>query len=85
MIGLPLIPVDSNVHSFLPDNIASDITICNAAAIHFLRKGIGLYFTSSNGYDYTELLRFLTHTHSAARIDMAMVEHVLCQWLSDGT
>ncbi len=85
LIGLPLIPVDSNVHSFLPDNIASDITICNAATVHFLRKGIGLYFTSSNGYDYTELLRFLTHTHSAARIDMAMVEHVLCQWLSDGT
>ena len=25
------------------------------------------------------------HTPSSARIDMAMIEHVLCQWLSDGT
>ena len=85
LIGLPFIPVDSNVHSFLPDNIASDITICNAAAVHFLRKGIGLYFTSSNGYDYAALLRYLMHTHSDARIDMAMIEHVLSQWLSDCT
>ena len=85
MIGLPLIPVDSNVHSFLPDNIASDITICNAAAIHFLRGGIGLYLTSSNGYDYEALLNYLMYTRPSTRIDMAMIEHVLCQWLSDGT
>ena len=83
MIALPFIPVDSNVHSFLPDNIASDITVCNAAAVHFLRRGIGLYYTSSNGYDYAELLRYLMHTDPSARIDMAMIEHVLCQWLSD--
>lgn len=85
LIGLPFIPVDSNVHSFLPDNIASDITICNAAAIHFLRGGIGLYLTSSNGYDYGALLNYLMYTRPSTRIDMAMIEHVLCQWLSDGT
>lgn len=85
LIGLPFIPVDSNVHSFLPDNIASAITICNAAAIHFLRGGIGLYLTSSNGYDYGALLNYLMHTRPEARIDMAMIEHVLCPWLSDGT
>ncbi len=85
LIGLPLIPVDSNVHSFLPDNIASDITICNAAAIHFLRRGIGLHLTASNGYDYEALLNYLMHMRPSARIDMAMIEHVLCQWLSDSS
>lgn len=82
-IGLPFIPIDSNVHSFLPDNVSAAISVCNAAAIHFLRKGIRLYLLSSDGRDYMEWFKYLKTAPWEEHISLAHMEPVLCQWLGD--
>lgn len=57
-LGLPLIPVNSSVPSFLPDNILAAITLANAAAIYFLSGKIRHYLLASAGYNYRELFHF---------------------------
>ena len=84
-IGLPFIQIDSNVHSFLPDNITAAISVCNAAAIHFLRKGIRRYLLASDGRDYMEWFKYLKYSPWEEQIDMAHLEPMLCQWLGDRT
>ena len=84
-IGLPFIPVDSNVHSFLPDNIAAGISVSNAAAVHFLRKGVWQYLLSSDGRNYLEWFKYIKTSPWEEQIDLAHMELVLCQWLGDRT
>ena len=85
MIELPFIPIDSNVHSFLPDNISAAITTSNSSVIHFLRKGIGQYFLSSGGYNYEELFKHLKNVQFEKNLEMDDIELMLCQWLGDKT
>lgn len=84
-IGLPFIPIDSNVHSFLPDNIAAGISVCNAAAVHFVRKGVRQYLLSSDGYNYADWFELIKNKPQEERIDMAQLEPILSQWLGDKT
>jgi len=82
-IGLPFIPIDSNVHSFLPDNVSAAISTSNASAIHFLRKGIRLYLLSSDGRNYLEQFKYLKHIPWEDQVDLAHMEPLLDQWLGD--
>lgn len=84
-IGLPFIPIDSNVHSFLPDNISAALSPSNASAIHFLRKGIRRYLLSSAGQNYVEWFKYMKYTKWEDQIDLAHMEPILCQWLGDRT
>ncbi len=84
MIGLPFIPVDSNVHSFMPDDVASQVSLCNASAIYFLRKGLSRYLSSSEGFNYTIWFDYIRLQPVEKRINMDFVEAMLCQWLGDG-
>ncbi len=70
---LPFIPVDSNVHSFLPDNVASAIDLVNGAAVHFLSRGIRHYFIAAT-YDYRRLFTCIRNYAPADRIDMSYIE-----------
>ncbi|MBQ6352559.1 MAG: hypothetical protein IJJ28_04770 [Lentisphaeria bacterium] len=79
MIGLPFIPVDSNVPSFLPDNILANITVSNASAVHFVRKGLKKYLLSSAGYNYEQLFRVFRTSNA----DMDVIAPILCPWLGD--
>jgi len=58
-LNVPLIAVDSNLASFLPDNISAAIGICNAAAVHFLSRRIHHYFFAS-GYDYRRMFKCIS-------------------------
>ncbi|NMA21534.1 MAG: hypothetical protein GX927_13240, partial [Lentisphaerae bacterium] len=84
LIGLPYIPVDSNVHSFTPDDLVAQISLCNASAIYFLRKGLSRYLLSSAGYSYAEWFKYIQLLAPEQRLDMALAEPVLAQWLGDG-
>ena len=83
LIGLPFIPIDSNVHSFMPDTLAAQVTLCNASIVYFLRKGLSRYLLSSEGYNYAEWFIYLQRQAVEQRLEIAMTEPVLCQWLSD--
>ncbi|NMA46488.1 MAG: hypothetical protein GX945_07995 [Lentisphaerae bacterium] len=83
LTGLPFIPIDSNVPSFMPNTFAAQLTLCNASAIYFLRKGLSKYLLSSEGYNCREWFRYLQLQPEEQRFDMALLEPVLCQWLGD--
>ncbi len=85
MIGLPFIPVDTNVHSFLPDNVAAAGTLANVCVVHFLRKGIRRYLLSSDGRNYFEWFTYMKNSPVETHIDLAYTEPLLCQWLGDNT
>lgn len=82
-IGLPFVPVDSNVHRFHPWGHLETATLATASAVLFLQRGIHRYYLASAGHPHGHLWRFL----GAGRRpdDIAFLNPLLLPWLSTET
>lgn len=81
-LNIPFVPINSNVHSFLPDNISAAITFANAAAVNFVSRRIGVYYYASSGYDYETLGKLFAHSNGDRSCNMGDIEIFLVPMLS---
>lgn len=80
--GLPYVQVDSNVNSFLPDNVSAAISLVNAACAYLLSRRLGTYYFASPGYNYSQLISYIITMVPEARIDISVIEPALMPLLS---
>lgn len=79
-VGLPFVPVNSNIHMFHPWGHLEVATLATASAALFLQRGIRRYYLASAGHPYSHLWRYL----GAGRRpdDIAYLNPQLLPWLS---
>lgn len=59
MLGLPFIPVNSNIHLFHPWGHLETSTLANISAVLFLQRATRRYYLASSGHPYDHLWRYL--------------------------
>ena len=79
-VGLPFVPVDSNVHAFHPWGHLEVATFATVSAVMFLQRGIRRYYLASSGHTYRQLWKFLGDGGRPDAIER--VNMVLLPWLS---
>lgn len=80
-VGLPFVPVDSNLHRFHPWGHLQTATLATAAAVLFLQRGIRRYYLASAGHPYPYLWHRLSEP-GGARGDISFVNFLILPWLS---
>jgi hypothetical protein len=69
-IGLPVIPVNSNLHRFHQSGHLQTHTLASMSAALFVGRRLGKYYFGSAGYDYHALIRNAdTHDSEIALLD----------------
>ena len=79
-VGLPFVPVDSNVHKFHPWGHLEVATFATVSAVLFLQRGIRRYYLASSGHTYRQLWKFLGDGGRPDAIER--VNMMLLPWLS---
>ena len=78
--GLPLVPVNSNVHWFHPWGHLEVATLATVSAVMFLQKGIRRYYLASAGHSYIQLWHYLGESRRPD--DISYLNSLLLPWLS---
>ena len=79
-VGLPFVPVNSNVHLFHPWGHLEVATLATASAALFLQRGIRRYYLASAGHPYFHLWHYLGMRRRPD--DIAYLNPHLLPWLS---
>lgn len=79
-VGLPFVPVNSNVHQFHPWGHLEVATLATASAALFLQRGIRRYYLASAGHPYFHLWHYLGMRRRPD--DIAYLNPYLLPWLS---
>ena len=79
-VGLPFVPVDSNVHAFHPWGHLEVATFATVSAVMFLQRGMRRYYLASSGHTYRQLWKFLGDGGRPDAIER--VNMMLLPWLS---
>lgn len=79
-VGLPFVPVNSNVHQFHPWGHLEVATLATASAALFLQRGIRRYYLASAGHPYFHLWHYLGMRRRPD--DIAYLNPHLLPWLS---
>ncbi len=79
-VGLPFVPVDSNVHKFHPWGHLEVATLATVSAALFLQNGIRRYYLASAGHPYIQLWHYLGEPRRPD--DIAYLNAFLLPWLS---
>ena len=79
-VGMPFVPVNSNVHLFHPWGHLEVATLATVSAVMFLQKGIRRYYLASAGHPYKHLWHYLGA--SLRPDDIAYLNPMLLPWLS---
>lgn len=81
-LGLPFIPINTNLPSFLPENILAEISLENAAAAYFVAGALSRYLIASAGYNYAELFELYRLRKKRPLVSMEVLEPLLLGLLS---
>ena len=79
-VGLPFVPVNSNIHLFHPWGHLEVATLATASAALFLQRGIRRYYLASAGHPYFHLWHYLGMRRRPD--DIAYLNPYLLPWLS---
>ena len=79
-VGLPFVPVNSNIHQFHPWGHLEVATLATASAALFLQRGIRRYYLASAGHPYFHLWHYLGMRRRPD--DIAYLNPHLLPWLS---
>jgi hypothetical protein len=79
-VGLPFVPVDSNIHKFHPWGHLETATFATVSAVLFLQRGIRRYYLASSGHTYRQLWKFLGDGGRPDAIER--INMMLLPWLS---
>ena len=79
-VGLPFVPVNSNIHQFHPWGHLEVATLATASAALFLQGGIRRYYLASAGHPYFHLWHYLGMRRRPD--DIAYLNPYLLPWLS---
>lgn len=79
-LGLPLIPVNSNVHSFYPVGHLESCSLVTPAAALLFEKGIGTYYLASGGHNFADKARQLGVNRES--VNLADLDPLVLPYLS---
>jgi hypothetical protein len=79
-VGLPFVPVNSNIHLFHPWGHLEVATFATVSAALFLQRGIRRYYVASSGHTYRQLWQFLGNGGRPDAIER--VNMLILPWLS---
>ena len=79
-VGLPFVPVNSNIHLFHPWGHLETATLATTSAALFLQRGIRRYYLASAGHPYFHLWQYLGMRRRPD--DIAYLNPHLLPWLS---
>ena len=79
-VGIPFVPVNSNIHLFHPWGHLEVATLATVSATMFLQKGIRRYYLASAGHPYVHLWHYLGTPRRPD--DIAYLNPHLLPWLS---